>query len=145
MKIRDLIKNKGFEVIAVDADTPITDAIAKMIDRNIGALLIVEEGNKPAGVFTGRDVLKCGVSRGGLEGVAVKDVMTKNLFIAELDDDVSYAMSIMIQRKVRHLPVLDKGKVVSVLSIRDLVKAQVSNLQAEVHYLKDYITDKYPG
>ncbi|MDP2167516.1 MAG: CBS domain-containing protein [Thermodesulfovibrionales bacterium] len=144
MKVRDLIRSKGFEVIAIDGDTLITDAVSKMIDRNIGALLIVEEG-KTAGMFTERDVLKCWAAKGTFEGVAVKDVMTKNLFIAELDDDVSYAMSIMIQNKVRHLPVLDKGRVVSVLSIRDLVTAQVSNLQAEVHYLKDYITDKYPG
>lgn len=143
MKIGDLIRNKGFEVIAIDADTAVSDAIAKMTDRNIGALLIMEDG-KTAGMFTERDVLKCWAARGTFD-IAVKEVMTKNLLIAEIGDDVSYAMSIMIQRKVRHLPVLDGGKVVSVLSIRDLVKAQVSNLQAEVHYLKDYITDKYPG
>jgi IMP dehydrogenase len=77
--------------------------------------------------------------------VPVKEVMSRDLLIAELDDDLSYAMSIMIQKKVRHMPVLDRGRVVSVLSIRDVVKAQVSNLQAEVHYLKDYITDKFPA
>ena len=143
MKLMDIIKGKGFEVIAVDAGTTVSEAIQKMVDRNIGALLVVEDG-KTAGMFTERDVLKCWAIRGGFD-VHVQDVMTRNLLIAELDDDVSYAMSIMIQKKVRHLPVLDKGKVVSVLSIRDVVKAQVSNLQAEVHYLKDYITDRYPG
>lgn len=143
MKIRDLVKEKGFELIAVDGSATVSDAIAKMVDRNIGALLIVEEG-RPVGMFTERDVLKCWVSRGSYD-VAVREVMTKDLLIAELDDDISYAMSIMIQKKVRHMPVLDKGRVVSVLSIRDLVKAQVGNLQSELHYLKDYITDKYPG
>jgi CBS domain-containing protein len=135
VKIKDLIKTKGFEVIAVDNDTNVDEAILKMVDRNIGALLVVEDG-EPCGMFTERDVLKCW---------ALKEVMSRDLVIAELNDDLSYAMSIMIQNKVRHMPVLDRGRVVSVLSIRDVVKAQVSNLQAEVHYLKDYITDKYPA
>lgn len=144
MKIRDLIKNKGFEVIAVDGSTTVAYAIVKMNERNIGSLLIVDEG-RPIGMFTERDVVKCWAVKGSCEDIKVKDIMTKELVVAELDDDVSYAMSIMIQRKVRHLPVMDKGKVVSVLSIRDVVKAQVSDLEAEVRYLKDYITDKYPG
>lgn len=144
MKIGDLIKSKGFEVIAVDADTMVSDAILKMVERNIGALLVVEDGT-PRGMFTERDVLKCWARTRDFDHVPVKDVMSTDLLIAELGDDLSYASSIMIQRKVRHMPVMDKGRVVSVLSIRDVVKAQVSTLQAEVHYLKDYITDKYPA
>lgn len=140
MKVRDLIRSKGFEVIAVDADTTVDEAVRKMVDRNIGALLVIE-GDKTAGMFTERDVLKCWTLKGRLEGIVIKEVMTRDLVVAEAEDELSYAMSIMIQRKVRHLPVVDKGKVVSVLSIRDVVKAQVSNLQAEVHYLKDYITE----
>lgn len=144
MKIRDLIKTKGFEVIAVDSETSVADAIIKMVDRNIGALLVMEESG-PVGMFTERDVLKCWASSGDtFRETPVRDVMSTDILIAEVGDDVSYAMSIMIQRKLRHLPVLDSGRVVSVLSIRDVVKAQVSNLQAEMHYLKDYITDKYP-
>lgn len=96
-------------------------------------------------MFTERDVLKCWTAKQDFKEVPVREVMSRDLLIAELEDDLSYAMSIMIQNKVRHMPVLDRGRVVSVLSIRDVVKAQVSNLQAEVHYLKDYITDKYPA
>jgi IMP dehydrogenase len=140
MKIKDLIKSKGFEVIAVDGDTTVADAIRKMVERNIGALLIMEDG-RTAGMFTERDVLKCWVSRKGMEDVPIKEVMTRDLVVADLGDEVSYAMSIMIQKGVRHLPVLDGGRLVSVLSIRDVVKAQVKNLQEEVHYLKDFLTD----
>jgi CBS domain-containing protein len=140
LKIRDLIKIKGFEVIAVDGDTPISEAITKMVDRNIGALLVIEDG-RTAGMFTERDVLKSWNKGGDFNKTPIREVMTRDLVIAELDDDLSYAMSIMIQKMVRHLPVVDKGQLVSVLSIRDVVKAQVSNLQAEVHYLKDFLTD----
>lgn len=140
MKLKDLIKSKGFEVIAVDGETRVGDAVRKMVDRNIGALLVMEEG-RTEGMFTERDVLKSWVSRGGLEDVPIRDVMTRDLVVAELEDELSYAMSIMIQKGVRHLPVLDRGRLVSVLSIRDVVKAQVKNLQEEVHYLKDFLTD----
>lgn len=145
MKVRDVIKSKGFEVIAIEEETTVGDAIKKMVERNIGALLVVNEKGKPVGIVTERDLLKCWAREGRCENAIVKNVMSKDLLVAQLDDDISYAMTVMIQRKVRHLPVLDKGRVVSVLSIRDLVRAHVSDLQAEVQYLKDYITDKYPA
>jgi CBS domain-containing protein len=141
VKIKDLIKDKGFEVIAVDPSTTVANSVQKMVDRNIGALLIMGEGAKPAGIFTERDVLKCWSSGADFNSTPIGDVMTRDLIAAEVSDDVEYAMSIMIQRKLRHLPVVDSGVVVGVLSIRDVVKAQVSNLQAEVHYLKDFISD----
>jgi len=140
MKIRELVKNKGFEVIAVDADTRLGEAIKKMIDRNIGAILVVED-SKPAGIFTERDVLKQWSAATDPNLIPIRDVMTKNLIIVDVEDELEYAMSIMIQKGVRHMPVVEKGKLVSVLSMRDVVKAQVKNLEAEVHYLKDFISD----
>ncbi|MBI5206138.1 MAG: CBS domain-containing protein [Nitrospirae bacterium] len=140
MKIRDLIRDKGLEFIAVDSNATVDIAINKMVDRNIGAILVMEDG-KLAGLFTERDVLRCWATKGeNFCRIPIKDVMTKDLVIAEPDDEVNYAMTIMINKRIRHLPVIEKGKIVSVVSIRDMVKAQVSNLQAEVHYLKDYIT-----
>ncbi len=140
MKIRDLIRDKGLEFIAVDSNATVDIAINKMVDRNIGAILVMEDG-KLAGLFTERDVLRCWATKGeNFCRIPIKEVMTKDLMIAEPDDEVNYAMTIMINKKIRHLPVIEKGKIISVVSIRDMVKAQVSNLQAEVHYLKDYIT-----
>ncbi|MEK6651378.1 MAG: CBS domain-containing protein [Nitrospirota bacterium] len=140
MKIRDLIRDKGLEFIAVDSNATVDIAINKMVDRNIGAILVMEDG-KLAGLFTERDVLRCWATKGeNFCRIPIKDVMTKDLVIAEPDDEVNYAMTIMINKRIRHLPVIEKGKIISVVSIRDMVKAQVSNLQAEVHYLKDYIT-----
>ena len=140
MKIEELVKNKGFEVIAVDAETKLGEAIKKMIDRNIGAILVVQDG-RPAGIFTERDVLKQWGAATDPNLVPIRDVMTTNLIVVDVEDELDYAMSIMIQKGVRHMPVVEKGKLVSVLSMRDVVKAQVKNLQAEVHYLKDFISD----
>ncbi|MEK6582530.1 MAG: CBS domain-containing protein, partial [Nitrospirota bacterium] len=130
MKIRDLIRDKGLEFIAVDSNATVDIAINKMVDRNIGAILVMEEG-KLAGLFTERDVLRCWATKGeNFCRIPIKDVMTKDLVIAEPDDEVNYAMTIMINKRIRHLPVIEKGKIISVVSIRDMVKAQVSNLQA---------------
>jgi IMP dehydrogenase len=140
MKIKELVKNKGFEVIAVDGGTRLGEAIKKMIDRNIGAILVVEE-SKPAGIFTERDVLRQWSAATDPNVIPIRDVMTTNLIVVDVEDELEYAMSIMIQKGVRHMPVVEKGKLVSVLSMRDVVKAQVKNLEAEVHYLKDFISD----
>lgn len=140
MKIRDVIKDKGPEFIAVDSSSFVDLAISKMVDRNIGAILVMEDGNL-TGMFTERDVLKCWVNtRESFDKVKIRDVMSKDIMIVQPEDDLNYAMTIMINKKIRHLPVVENGRVTSVISIRDMVKAQVTNLQAEVHYLRDYIT-----
>ncbi len=140
MKIRDVIKDKGLEFIAVDSGSTVDLAISKMVDRNIGAILVMEDNNL-TGMFTERDVLKCWVSkRESFDKIKISDVMTRDILIAQPDDELNYAMTIMINKKIRHLPVIEDGRVVSVISIRDMVRAQVTNLQAEVHYLRDYIT-----
>jgi CBS domain-containing protein len=137
-KVGALIREKGLEVIAVDSEATVAQAMNKMVERNIGAVLVMEGGN-PSGMFTERDVMKCWNAKKDFN-VPVKEVMTRDLFAVQADDELSYAMSIMIQKGIRHLPVADKGTVVSVLSIRDVVRAQVSSLEAEVHYLKEFIT-----
>ncbi|OIO27796.1 MAG: hypothetical protein AUJ60_08580 [Nitrospirae bacterium CG1_02_44_142] len=141
MTIGDIIKDKGLEVIAVDGAVTVKTVIDKMIERNIGAVLVMEEG-EPVGLFTERDALRCW---GRKEDVAcdkinIKEVMTMDILVATPDDDVNYAMTIMIEKNIRHLPVVEHGRVISVVSIRDIVKSKVSSLEAELHYLKDYIT-----
>jgi len=144
MKIKDILKDKGLEIIAVDSSVTVNMAINKMVQRNIGAVLVMEEG-KPVGLFTERDALRCWIGKGKepVDSIYIKDVMTKDILIAKPDDDINYAVAVMIEKNIRHLPVVEHGKVVSMLSIRDIVKSQMSSLEAEIHYLKDYITGKY--
>ncbi len=146
MKVRDLLKSKGFEVIAVDSSALASSAVNKMVERNIGAVLVMDEG-KPVGLFTERDALRCWIRKGeaACDRIYLKDVMTKDILIVTPDDDIDYAMAIMIERNIRHLPVVEHGMVISMLSIRDIVRSQISSLEAEIYYLKDYISDKYPG
>lgn len=141
MKVKDILKDKGLEVIAVDSGSTVDTAVRKMEDRNIGALLVFEEGTL-AGMFTERDVIKAWVHNSAFDKVQLKDVMTKNLCVVEPDNDLEEVMTVMTNEKIRHLPVIDKGKIVGLISIRDVVKYHIGDLKAEVHYLKDYILNQ---
>ncbi len=138
LKVKDILRDKGLEVIAVDGSASVDTAVSKMIERNIGAILVMEDSSC-VGLFTERDVLKCWTGKGPGDKVAVRDVMSKDLLVIEPNDDLDYAMTIMTNKKIRHLPVIDRGKLVGVVSMRDVVKYHIGTLEAEVHYLKDYI------
>lgn len=134
------------DVISIGKEKTVADAVSLMVEDEIGALVVVD-GEKPVGMFTERDVLKCWARKGDrhFKDINISEVMTTNLIIAETSDDLCYVTTIMIKNRIRHLPVLEKNRLVAMLSIRDVVKAQVTDLRAENHYLKDYISDKYPG
>jgi CBS domain-containing protein len=138
MKVKDILKEKGLEVIAIHSDATVESAVRKMIERNIGAILVMED-SKCVGLFTERDVLKCWARHSSFEKAAIKDVMSKDLLVIEPGDDLDYAMTIMTNKQIRHLPVIDGGRLVGVVSMRDVVKYHTGNLEAEVRYLKDYI------
>lgn len=144
--VKEIIGSAHRKIITIDKNKSVAEAIGQLVENEIGALVVVD-GEKPVGMFTERDVLKSWArkSGGAFEGTRVSDVMSSNLLIVEKDDDLCYVTTIMIKNRIRHLPVIDKNKIVAMLSIRDVVKAQVTDLRAENHYLKDYISDKYPG
>jgi CBS domain-containing protein len=146
MKINDLLKEKGTDIIKVDARAKAINAANKMIDRNIGALIVEDEGNL-AGLVTERDIIKhIAVDGRPLDDVIISELMIEKdkLVVCEPSEEVDYAMTAMIQKRIRHLPVVDNKQIVGILSIRDVVRAHVKNLKAELHYLKDYMTDTYP-
>ena len=146
MMVKEVLAPVNANIISIDKNKSVADAISQMVEYEVGALIVLD-GEKPVGMFTERDVLKSWTRKGDVpfKDVKVSDVMTTNLIVVENDDDLCYVTTIMIKNRIRHLPVVEKSKIVAMLSIRDVVKAQVSDLRAENHYLKDYISDKYPG
>ncbi|MFO0754252.1 MAG: CBS domain-containing protein [Thermodesulfovibrionales bacterium] len=138
IKVKDILKDKGLEVIAVDSGVTVGFAVRKMVERNIGALLIIEEGNC-VGMFTERDVLKTWANHGSFEDIPVREVMSRDLLVISPDHTLEYVMTVMTNKQIRHLPVIDNGRMVGVVSIRDVVKYHIGDLEAEVHYLKDYM------
>ena len=146
MLVKEILGPLNANIISISRDNSVGNAISQMVEHEIGALIVMD-GEKPVGMFTERDVLRSWTRKSAtpFEDVKIGEVMTTNLIIVETDDDLCYVTQIMIKNRIRHLPVIDQKKIVAMLSIRDVVKAQVSDLRAQNHYLKDYISDKYPG
>ncbi len=147
MRIRDILKQKGGDVVTIDADRTVHDAICQMNEHRIGALVVTEEGTRaPAGIVTERDVLQtCGercsqLNRPGDPCPAVvRDVMTSELVIGVPEDRLDYVMGVMTQNRVRHLPVLEGAQLVGIISIGDVVRANLQETRYENRTLRDYI------
>jgi len=140
MKVKELLETKGKEVFSMDASATVEDAIRFMADKKISAI-IINENDTAAGIFTERDVVRCYIGKRDrrFHDIPVSEFMTKNLMVAELGDDLNSVMSVLVEKNIRHLPVVEKGKVIGMLSIRDIVLSQVHKMTTEIHYLKDYI------
>ena len=145
-KIREVIDDKGADVFVVRPTNTVYEAIHEMVKHNIGAVIVVSEDGKLAGIFTERDILKQCVRRSDmLKTTEVESVMTTDLIIGLPDDEVDYLEGIMTANKIRHIPILEDGRIMGIVSIGDLVKSRLKDVQYENRYLKEYIMGKYPG
>ena len=138
--VAEILKEKSGDVLKIDADATVLDAVRKMVDANIGALLVTADG-EIAGIFTERDYLRrMAVEGRQAEDTLVRDVMTTPLVYVTPDTSVDESMALMTDRRIRHLPVADGGAVVGMVSIGDLVKFQSKQQSFQIQYLTDYIT-----
>jgi CBS domain-containing protein len=140
MKVRDLLDSKGKDIVSIDVESTIDDAIRSMNARKISAIMVNEQG-KTVGIFTERDVVRSYINSGGksFKETKVRDAMVTNLIVAVPDDELGDISSIMVEKNIRHLPVLHNGRVIGMLSIRDIIQTQVKKLTSDLHYLRDYI------
>ncbi len=135
MKIRDLLKIKGRPVITIRPDETVAAAIQKLVEHDRGSISVCNEKGELVGIITERDIIrKCLMRSDSLSGIKIEDVMTKEVAIGTPEDDLDYAISVMKQKKVRHLPIVDSHKVVGMVSMRDLLDVQLSETKAEIRY-----------
>ncbi|OGW39694.1 MAG: hypothetical protein A2X58_02745 [Nitrospirae bacterium GWC2_56_14] len=141
MKVRELMETKGKDTVSIDVNSSVDDAIRSMHARKISAIIVVENG-KTVGIFTERDVVRSYIASNGknFKEISVRDSMIKDLIVAVPDEDLHEVSATMVEKNIRHLPVVENGKVIGMLSIRDIIQTQVTKLTSEIHYLKDYIT-----
>jgi CBS domain-containing protein len=140
MTIREILSLKGAHVHTIDSDRTVLDAIALLVQHAIGALLVSDPSGAAAGIISERDVLRiCRDRSADLGTIRVGDVMTRDLIICVPDDEVDYAMGIVTKNRVRHLPVMDGGRVAGMISIGDLVKAKLDTAEYQNRYLWEYI------
>src|SRR5262245_25640987 len=138
-QLAQILDEKGRKVYSIDAGASVFEAVQRMVEENIGSLLVTE-GGAIAGIVTERDYLR----RVTLEGrtdreTAVREIMSAPLIAVSLDMTVEACMALMTDRRVRHLPVVDEGAVIGLVSIGDLVKFTAKRRASEIRLLTDYI------
>ncbi|HEY0309841.1 MAG TPA: CBS domain-containing protein [Luteimonas sp.] len=137
--VRQLLEAKAPEVFAIGPDDPVVDAIRLMADKRIGALLVMQ-GGKLVGIVSERDYARKVVLQGkSSRDTPVRDIMTAEVMTVGLDDTAEHCMQLVTNRRIRHLPVMDGGHVLGVVSIGDLVRAVIEDQQVELDQLQRYI------
>jgi CBS domain-containing protein len=138
--LAEILDEKGHDVLEIDAEATVFEAVKRMVEANVGALLVTE-GGRVAGIVTERDYLR----RAALEGradkeTAVREIMSSPLVVATPDTPIDECMALMTDRRIRHVPVVDGADVVGLVSIGDIVKFKSKRQSFEIQYLTDYIT-----
>jgi CBS domain-containing protein len=140
MNIRDMLKVTGFKnqaLITVGPDELVSAAIQKLTEHNKGALPVCNDKNELLGIVTERDIVrKCFVRGVDFVNKKIKDIMTKQVAIATLDDDLDYAINTMKKEKIRHIPIADDKKVVGIISMRDILGFQYEETKSEIRYMQ---------
>ena len=139
MTIASILRNKGQEVVTAPPAMPIHELVELLHARRIGAV-VISDGESVAGIASERDVVRCLHEKGGaILDATAKDIMTSPVLTVSSSDPILSALALMTQRRIRHLPVVDDGRLVGLVSIGDLVKKRIDDAEAEAAALKDYI------
>jgi CBS domain-containing protein len=139
MTIRAILSSKGGEVLSVNSDARVSEAVALLAEKRIGALPVIDDG-EVVGIFSERDVVY-GIARNGAAALDARigDVMTSPAMTVNPDSAVMSGLSLMTKRRIRHLPVVDANGVIGFVSIGDLVKYRIEKIEAEAAAMRDYI------
>ncbi len=137
--IKQLLENKGSKILSIDPNSSVFDAIKSMANHHIGSLIVMQNG-RLVGIITERDYSRNVVLKGKSSvNTAVKDIMTKNVLCTKPEQTVEEAMALMTDKRVRHLPVIENGDVLGIISIGDLVKTIISEQKHIIEQLEHYI------
>ena len=140
MHVAQILKTKGNTVTSVSPDMPIAEAVATLAKRRIGAVLVTQGEDRVAGILSERDIVRGLAEHGArLLAMPVSTLMTKAVVTCAPDNTIDEIMQEMTTRRFRHLPVLDEGHLVGIISIGDVVKNRLDELAAESDMLRSYI------
>jgi len=138
-RITDVLRSKGSDVVTISPDTLVSELLSLLVGRNIGAA-VVTSGDAVVGIVSERDVVHCIYGRGAqLLATPVSDIMSTNVVTCVPEDEVDNLMRIMTERRIRHLPVVVDGALIGIVSIGDMVKARIGELEEERAHLHSYL------
>jgi len=148
-KLKELLEAKQNKIFSVNEKTTIKEAVDILVKNHIGSLIVVSDKGEIQGIFTEKDVMKKLASTDDLIGnLPVKELMTprERLIVGHETDTVEYLMQIMTEKNIRHIPIMSsEGKLIGVLSMRDVVRSLLKDSNKRVKFFNDYISGRYPA
>jgi CBS domain-containing protein len=139
-KLSEILDEKGHDVLRIDADASVFDAVKRMVEANVGSLLVTE-GAEIKGIVTERDYLRRVAHEGRTDKeTPVREIMSSPLIVVTPETTIDECMALMTDRRIRHVPVVDGGEVAGIVSIGDVVKFKSKQQSFEIQFLHDYIT-----
>ncbi|NGO38305.1 CBS domain-containing protein [Limisphaera ngatamarikiensis] len=143
--IRDVLKHKGHQVWTIAPDATVFEAIEKLAEKNVGALLVMD-GDRLVGIFSERDYTRKVALRGrSSKDTRVREILSDRVICVTPEHSVEDGLRLMTEHRIRHLPVVENQKVVGIVSIGDLVNWVINQQSATIRHLETYITGGYPG
>ena len=142
MKISTILADKGTDVVTVAPDHSVKDLLALLSLHTIGALVVSIDGNAIIGIVSERDIVRALAGSESIMDEPVSKIMTTEVFVAPFDAKIDDLMNVMTSQRIRHIPITsDSGELMGIVSIGDLVKARLDELETERAALMDYITN----
>lgn len=144
MRAGVVLSSKGGDVVTVAPDARVTDAVRLLARHGVGALVVSGDGERVDGILSERDIVRY-LARSGAASLTlqVAEVMTADVFTCGPDTTVDELMALMTGRRIRHVPVVSDGRLVGIVSIGDVVKVRMDELEIEAETLQDYVTGSY--
>lgn len=139
MKVRLILAKKGMNVITITPDKKIRQAVILLTEKNIGALVVVDENQQPVGILSERDIIRHAATNEEVFSLTVADLMTKQLITGLPNDDAFSIAHTMTEKRFRHMPILEDGKLVGIVSLGDIMKAERNQYRGEIDTLETQI------
>lgn len=140
MKIREILATKGRRVHRIEPSETILGAIEQMAKRDIGSLMVIDKSDEILGIVTERDCLREVAKGTDCRKVQVSEITTREIAIAEPDDDLSHVLDTMAAKRCRHVPVIEAGKLSGMISVRDAINARLRETRGELKMMREYIS-----
>ena len=141
MNIANVLASKGGRVVTTRPDQTVREALERFAERNIGALVVVDDAHRAVGMITERGILRAALTNERVLSATVGAVMTREVIIGHPSDDLMSVAHTMTEKRIRHLPVIDQGKLVGIVSLGDLVRAQRDHYEGQVVTLETLLSD----
>jgi CBS domain-containing protein len=139
MKLQEILDRKGHEVVTISPERTVPEAVQLLVEHNIGGVVVMDGGSL-VGILTERDILRLTArSPGTMSELTVAEAMTRTVVTGSADDDMVDVMGLMTDHRIRHLPILDQGRLSGIVSIGDLVNACRRSAEEENQHLRQYI------